>query len=280
MRFRATAATLTTALALSALAVPAVHAADRPDVPDVPQSAPFAAKAPAKSGAKVKITKVVVNGGKDIVVGTVKKKKVTIAVTATHPSGIQEGYAMLWHGKKFSETGIDSGMVPAADRGKCTKVNKTTSTCKVTVVADPNENIYRNALAGKWKVWAGAAAKNGASVIKDTYKTVSVKRYAKLTVNAAPEPVKKGRTITVTGALTRANWDSGKYAGYTKQPVKLEFKKKGSSTYKALKTVRTDGKGKLRTTVKASVDGTFRYVFAGTSTTPSVKSTGDFVDVK
>ncbi|MGH4029591.1 calcium-binding protein [Actinomycetota bacterium Odt1-20B] len=268
MRFRATAATLTTALALSALAVPAAHAAEK---------AP-AKKAFAKNSGKTKITKVTVNGGKDIVVGTVKKKKFTIAVTATDPKGVDGASAFLWHGKKLDRA--DGLLVPGNVEGKCKAVNKTTKTCTVTVVADPYVDVYGNNLAGQWKVWAAAGGKQGGFYSKDAFKTVRVKRAAKLTVNAAPEPVKKGKTITVTGALTRANWDSGKYAGYAKQPVKLEFKKKGSSTYKALKTVRTDGKGKLRTTVKASVDGTFRYVFAGTSTTPSVKSTGDFVDVK
>lgn len=36
----------------------------------------------------------------------------------------------------------------------------------------------------------------------------------------------------------------------------------------------------LKTTVKATVDGTYRYVFAGTSTTAAVTSAADAVDVK
>ncbi|MFF3535203.1 calcium-binding protein, partial [Streptomyces sp. NPDC002466] len=32
--------------------------------------------------------------------------------------------------------------------------------------------------------------------------------------------------------------------------------------------------------VKASVDGYWRYSFAGTSTTPTVTTAGDFVDVR
>jgi hypothetical protein len=71
--------------------------------------------------------------------------------------------------------------------------------------------------------------------------------------------VKKNTTITVTGALTRANWETYKYGGYTGQPVRLQFKKKGTGTYTTLKTVTTDGKGNLRTTTKATADGYFRY---------------------
>ncbi|CAM5717141.1 Calcium-binding protein OS=Streptomyces alboniger OX=132473 GN=CP975_15560 PE=4 SV=1 [Streptomyces alboniger] len=44
--------------------------------------------------------------------------------------------------------------------------------------------------------------------------------------------------------------------------------------------MKSDSKGNLSTTVKASADGYFRYVFAGTSTTPAVTSTSDFVDVQ
>ncbi|MFE9489631.1 hypothetical protein ACFYNF_24855 [Streptomyces sp. NPDC006641] len=92
--------------------------------------------------------------------------------------------------------------------------------------------------------------------------------------------MKKNKTITVTGALTRANWETYKYGGYAKQPVKLQSKKKGTSTYKTLKTVTTDSKGNLRTTTKATADGHFRYSFAGTSTTPAVASAADHVGVK
>ncbi|MEV7190872.1 DUF5707 domain-containing protein [Streptomyces sp. NPDC093510] len=279
MRIRATVAALSGTLALSALAVPAAQA---DDAPKAAGAATFAAKAPADTAVgDTKITKITVNGGKDIVVGTTAKKTVKIAVTATDPSGIEDAVAFLWHGTSFDENNIDGSMVPETETGDCTAVNATTSTCTVTVVADPNVNIYSNILAGKWKVWTIAQGKDGDHVSDDAYPTsVSVKRAARLTTNASPEPIKKGKTLTVSGALTRANWDTAKYAGYTKQDVKLQYKKKGASSYTTLKTVKSDTKGNLKTTVTASADGYYRYVFAGTSTTPSVTSTSDFVDVQ
>ncbi|MFH8289269.1 DUF5707 domain-containing protein [Streptomyces sp. NPDC018059] len=279
MRIRATVAALTGTLALSALAVPAAQADDAPKAPNL---AAFTAKAPAdETVGDTKITKVTVNAGKDIVVGTSAKKTVTVAVTATDPSGIEDATALLWHGTKFTEDDIDGSMVPDEMTGDCKVVNATTSTCTTTVVADPNSNIYGNVLAGKWKVWTIASGKDGDFVSADSYPTsVSVKRASKLTTNASPEPVKKGKTITVTGALTRANWDTAKYAGYTSQSVKLEFKKKGASTYSTVKTVKSGSKGALKTTVTASADGYFRYSFAGTSTTPAVTATSDFIDVQ
>lgn len=110
--------------------------------------------------------------------------------------------------------------------------------------------------------------------------STQVKRAARLTANATPEPVKKGATLTVKGALTRADWATGKYAGYKGQPAALQFKAKGATAYKTVKTVTSGTAGALSTTVKASADGTYRYLFAGTSTTGTATATGDYVDVK
>ncbi|MER5467967.1 DUF5707 domain-containing protein [Streptomyces sp. NPDC002935] len=283
MRIRATVAAVSGALALSALAVPAAQADGHISlaslVPTTSKITPFTGSSPADEVVgDTQITGVTVNSGKDIVVGISQKKTFTISVTATDPSGIYDGYAMLWHGSDLDN--VDGAIVPDADMGTCTATSDTTGTCSVTVVADPNDNIYANILAGTWKVWAGAVGNDGDYVITDAYKTARVQRASKLTVNAAPEPVKKGRTVTVTGKLSRANWDDLAYHGYTAQSVQLQFRKKTSDTYTTLKTVKTDSSGNLKTTTTATVDGYFRYNFAGTSTTPAVKATGDYVDVQ
>ncbi len=62
--------------------------------------------------------------------------------------------------------------------------------------------------------------------------------------------------------------------------MQLQFRKKSAKTYTTLKTVKTNSKGDLRTTVKASVDGYYRYVYAGNSISAAVTSAADFVDVK
>ncbi|MER5254962.1 MULTISPECIES: calcium-binding protein [unclassified Streptomyces] len=271
MRIRATVAALTGTLALSALVVPAAQAADGPT------SAPRLAAQGANVG-DTKITKVSVNGGKNVVVGTTNKVKFTVAVTATDPEGIAGGSAFLYHGGSIDTA--DGVLTPDDFDGTCKVVNATTSTCSVTVVADPTIDLYNNLAGSGWKVYAAAGANDGDSAEGETYKSdANIQRNARLTTNASPEPIKKGKTLTVTGALTRANWDTSKYAGYTKQSVKLQYKKKGATSYSTLKTVTSDTKGNLKTTVTASADGYYRYVFAGTSTTPAVTSTADFVDV-
>ncbi|MFD9863532.1 calcium-binding protein [Streptomyces alboflavus] len=279
MRIRATVAAVSGALALSAFVAPSAQAAPVAPVADL--------DLPMKDTQRgdTKITKVVVNGGKDLVVGTTAKKKFTVAVTATDPKGVAGAGGFLWHGTKLKEGYVDGVLAPAAEE-KCARANATTATCTVTITVNPKASLENNGLrnhlaGGSWNLYAAAGGKDDDYVVKATLKSgIRLKRAAKLTVNASPEPVKKGRTITVAGALTRANWDTKKYAGYTQQPVKLQFKKKGASAYSTVKTVKSDRKGNVKTTVKASVDGTFRYVFAGTSTTPAVTSTGDFVDVR
>ncbi|MFD1272676.1 hypothetical protein ACFQ51_15065 [Streptomyces kaempferi] len=92
--------------------------------------------------------------------------------------------------------------------------------------------------------------------------------------------MKKGKTLTVKGALTRADWETTNYSGYAGLPVTLQFKAKGATAYKTVRTVTSGTAGALTTTVKASADGTYRYLFAGTTTTGTATATGDYVDVK
>lgn len=241
---------------------------------------PVAAQADDVSG-DIKITKVVVNGGKTIVLGTTGVKTFTIAVTATDNSGIKvgESYPYMWNTPL--PNGDYRGLVTPDDvAGKCVRQSSTTTTCTFTLKINPRIDVQDNTTAGTWTVSTIALANDGDYIAKDSAAKERVLRESRLTANASPEPVKKNQTITVTGSLTRADWVTYKYGGYTKQPVKLQFKKKGTSTYKTLKTVTTDSKGNLKTTTKATADGYFRYSFAGTSTTPAVSSAADYVDVK
>ncbi|KUF19745.1 hypothetical protein [Streptomyces silvensis] len=284
MRIRATVAALSGTLALSALAVPAAHAGDGSAAPRLAASVAGGSEAAggqrAAAAGDIKVTKVTVNDGKDVSIGTTAKKRFKLAFTATAPSGIDVTSGFLWLGRDVDSAALITPATPAEYNPTCVDVNATTSTCTLYVTADPSR--LRNSGAGvRWNAWAAVTDNEGKQVeLEDLKSDVRLQRASRLTVNASPEPVKKGKTITVAGALTRANWDTKKYAGYTKQSVKLQFKKKGTSAYTTVKTVKTDTKGNLRTTVKASVDGTFRYVFAGTSTTPAVTSAGDAVDVR
>ncbi|MFJ5306980.1 hypothetical protein [Streptomyces sp. NPDC088350] len=223
---------------------------------------------------------VVVNGGKDIVLGLTTRKTVTITWTAHDPEGVVASWAYLWHGRNTDDADGSLPLFPPSGTCVVSPTDPTTSTCEASIGVDAARDFDHNGLAGAWNVLAGAQDTTDDWTEIDAAGTANFKRFAKVTVNASPEPVKKGRTITVTGKLTRASWGSGTYTGYQGRSVQLQFRKKGSSVYTTLKTVTTGAGGTLKTTTKAKTDGYFRYVFTGTPTTGPSTATGDFVDVR
>ncbi|MFI2203747.1 hypothetical protein ACH47Z_23805 [Streptomyces sp. NPDC020192] len=297
MRIRATVAAVTGALALTALAVPAAQAAGggssshRAEIAEV-----FAQHAAAKTGLRAAAT---VQGdlnvsfsdfriAKAIKVGTTKHVSTVVTYTLTHGADVDiasdsfASFPLIYRGSSVTPDSVQGGDAPAI----CVARTATTATCKGTIDIYPGETDpdlkLRNAWAGTWH-GAGIALdldSEKSALQVDGLGTTLVQRNSTLTVNASPEPVKKGATVTVTGRLSRANWEDHKYHGFTGVLVKLQFRKKGSSTYTTLKTVKTDSTGNLKTTTKATVDGYYRYSFAGTTTTPAVNATADFVDVK
>ncbi|MEU5363277.1 DUF5707 domain-containing protein [Streptomyces sp. NPDC005925] len=286
MRIRATVAAVTGALALSALLAPAAQAGTPGDANlNKPSAADRFGASPSKSAFSTSavegepvVDKVTLNSGKGFAVGTTYAKTFTVSITASHPSGVQDAYVDLWHGADLDH--IDGLLLANEEAATCTAASATTSTCKLTVTALPGTDLYMNALAGTWKVTVGVLAGDESVYWNDFHTTHTVQRYSKQTVNASPEPVKKGKTITVTGKLSRANWEDFEYHGYTGQSVKLQFRKKDSSTYSTVKTIKTNSTGNLSTTVTAATDGYWRWSFAGTTTTPAVNAAGDFVDVQ
>ncbi|MEH0545107.1 hypothetical protein QA802_19050 [Streptomyces sp. B21-105] len=308
MRIRATVVAVTGAVALSALAVPAAHAAGSSGAHgsiDTLKALHAAASgrtaftgSTAASGTPyaldAKFTGVSVNNGKPIVAGTSGKVRAAVTFKVTHGAGVDvtagdtELDVFIYRGSFTAPANILLG----DDYPTCSNTSATVATCKGTIDILPGEELG-NADATGWKATGYIVDWNDVDPFADdidyskvgftesaSLTAAKLQRHSKLTVNAAPEPVKKGKTLTVTGKLSRANWDTGKYAGYSAQPVKLQFRKKGSSAYTTVKTVRTSSTGALKTTVKATVDGYYRYVFAGTSTTPAATATADFVDVK
>jgi hypothetical protein len=306
MRIRATVAAVSGALALSAFAVPGAHAAgtslDHDVVVKAAQSAQQthsgkAALSTAADGTPYALdatfSAVKVNNGKNVVVGITNTVTVPFSYTLTHGADVDitaDDFVAsidLYRGTSFYEPTWEF----VGNDATCTATSATVATCTGVVQIDPLDLLNED--AGTWKAAAFAVAYNGqdpenpsdpsqigVAVLDPAVASYKLQRYSKLTVNASPEPVMKGKTITVTGKLSRANWDTSKYAGYTGQSVKLQYRKKGSTTYTTLKTITSDSTGNLKTTTPATADGYFRYSFAGTSTTPAVSATGDYVDVQ
>ncbi|WP_328669739.1 hypothetical protein [Streptomyces sp. NBC_00328] len=311
MRIRATVAAVSGALALSALAVPAAqatgsHSYSHDDVQKAAQAAREATDGKsAYTGSTgedgepypldVTFSAVKVNNGKPIVVGISNKVTVPVTFTVTHAADVDIHAADTYLDVELYRGAYENqdNWLVGPDWPVCTDVSATKANCKSTIEADPTWDLLGNEDATTWKAdgylldfndqdplgeeidWSQVGFAGAGDLA-----TTKLQRYSKLTVNAAPEPVKKGKTVTVTGKLSRANWDDLAYHGYTLQSVKLQFRKKTSSTYTTLKTIKSDSTGNLKTTTTATVDGYFRYSFAGTSTTPAVNATGDYVDVQ
>ncbi|MCI3220638.1 calcium-binding protein [Streptomyces sp. NP-1717] len=252
---------LTLAAAVGGLTAPTAFADSIP----VPSSASILPADPVVTG-------VTVNGGKDVVVGTTERKTFTVTVHGSDVPGLD-----------FADVDL---LGPNVGFYTTDTYCESATACTTRFTVDPHRDVYNegfdlsNANAGAWYVDTLVDTVDGDSLYVRHAGGFRLQRAARLTVNAAPEPVAKGRTITVTGKLTRANWDSYRYAGYTGQTVTLQFRPKNSDTYTTVKSLKTDGTGNLRTTVKAATDGYWRWNFAGTTTTAPKKATGDFVDVR
>ncbi|GAA3903362.1 hypothetical protein GCM10022629_03160 [Amorphoplanes auranticolor] len=232
---------------------------------------------PDETAGSTKITSVAVNGGADLAFGVSGARAFTATFTAADPSGIADGDAYLYHGGYSAPDGV----VLASGPADCAKISNTSSVCTARFVMDVRVDAARNALAGAWTVAAWARAADGLGFAdRHAAGAFSVKRGTKLIVNAYPEPVKKGKTITVTGTLTRAGWETWTYQGYGARTATLQYIKRGTTAWKAVKTVKADAKGQLKTTVKASADGSFRWTYAGDAASTATTGASDYIDVK
>ncbi|MFG2471187.1 hypothetical protein ACGFXB_37835 [Streptomyces canus] len=286
MRIRTAATVLSGAAVLSGLVLPGgAQAAEHPGAATDLRVFASQSVRPQDALGGTTFKNGVVNKGKDIVLGVTGKKAVPVTFTAFDEEGVAITQAFLWQGTDSSSTDTITGGLESDDYPTCTETpveNGYSYSCKTVFTIDPAVAFKDgNGTAGTWKLFLGAYDLYANASYDDDVTRTKIKRAAKLTANASPEPVKKGKTITVTGKLSRANWTTGKYSGYPSQPVKLQFRKKGSNTYTTLKTVKTgSNSGALSTTTKAGSDGFYRFVFAGTTTTGSATAPGDFVDVR
>ncbi len=158
MRIRvAAAAVVSGAVVLSALALPvAAQAAERPSA--AAGLASFAAKTvqPRDSLGNTKFSHAVINGGKDIVLGTTGTKSVTVTYTAKDANGVALTEAFLWQGTDSSTTDGITGGLGTDDDPACTETaTQGTYTCKAVFNIHPATDMKNNGVAGTWKLFLG-----------------------------------------------------------------------------------------------------------------------------
>lgn len=259
-----TVTALAGALALGVLSVPPAQAAD----------------------TGITVTKMVVNGGTTIIVGPTEAKRPKYTFHATWPMAVSfddidvipflyphhmtpaqaaESHAINWNTLGCGYPAADGG----ADCGGDFNINRST--------LDSNSDATTWKFAVTAKVWSGAQVKLSEDLTGLGY--IRVKRAARVTVNASPEPVTKGRPITVTGKISRADFGLNRYVNYGRKQATLQFRKAGTNTYTAIRRVTANSAGDLRTTVTASTDGYWRWSVGGTTTTAGAGSLADYVNV-
>jgi hypothetical protein len=308
MRIRATAAAavVSGAVALTAAAIPAAQASSPAPAQQYRQLAQQARAgaahtasgirtfvAPVPAPLAVTFSNVKVNGGRTAVAGLTATVHVpyTFTLTATDVDVSSANFmtgVLLYRGPATNHYNELWGDNPAT----CVVTSSTTSptsvvtteSCKGTIDIVPNVDLTNADAGAHWQADALALQSDSTGLTgyaeKDGFAAPTLRSLSRITVNASPKPVTKGKTVTIVGTLTRANWDTHKYVGYASQPVKLQFRKRGTSTYTTIKTIKTDSHGNLKTTYQASVDGYWRYSFAGTTTTAAVNAAGDYVHVR
>ena len=259
-------------------------------------TAPFAS---ADTSPDLVFSDVVVNKGKAIVVGTTSTVKVPVTYTLTRPADLEIDWetnaaaVMLYRGAlKDIQNGVEPASAPTCTTTATTDTT-VTEACTETLPFDPEDVLYTAADATTWT--AGGFYSHVDQDTDDSDGHISfdagydlwgglgsaqVKRAAKLTANAAPEPAVAGDTLTVKGKLTRASWATNKYVGFTDQKVILQFRPRNSDTYTNVKAITSGTDGALSTKVKASKSGYYRFTFAGTTTTGAKTSAGDYVSVE
>ncbi|MYT69524.1 MULTISPECIES: hypothetical protein [unclassified Streptomyces] len=233
----------------------------------------------------VSFSNVVFNDGNPIVVGTTNRVSVPLTFTVKSTSALDEWEVFAYRGTLGKS---DYGLALSEIEYSCSKSTSggvTTRACEREISIDPrhmpsgNGGSLVNSDATAWKT-AGRGYKTSGSADTDGLSgTVTLQRYSRLTANASPEPAVKGKKITVTGVVQRADWSAHKYVNYGDRKVYLQFKPAGSDTYTSVKYAYASSTGKLSTTVTADKSGTWRWKYYGNSTTGASTSTGDSVTV-
>ncbi|KND34993.1 hypothetical protein [Streptomyces stelliscabiei] len=265
-------ATLVGALGLSVLNAPAAQAAD----------------------TGITVSDIVINKGRPIVVGTTKEVAPPISFNIALPAGQSTANPSGYTAHPFIYRGDRSKAVDTGDGYigpgiyTCFEIDAKHARCEGEFHIDPHpsrKQVNTNAAATAWKVavvmrlWkASGGLKTEEYETRST--TVQLKRAARATVAATPETVTKGRKVTVTGKLTRANWSTKKYGGYSGRTVSLQYRASDATSFKTVKKVTTSSTGGLNTTVTASADGFYRWVYYGNSTTDGVTTPAVYVDVR
>jgi hypothetical protein len=148
------------------------------------------------------------------------------------------------------------GPLPRDDslRGRSLARVGTTTTYRASVPLCGSDHSGRYLAVVSGGVYTGPSE---ATYIDPVFFEVSIKRPSTLTLNASPEPVRKGQKITAKGLL-KVN---GKV--YAKATVKMYFRANGASTWTYRGAATTNSRGVYSKRFTATRSGVWKAVYEG-----------------
>lgn len=243
---------LTSALATAGIALPSI--------------------ATSPSHGDTRITSVVVNSGRTVVLDVNQVTSFPVTVTATDDSGIRSVDPVGVWGAKYG--------ILKVSRMRCEKLSAISSACTGTATVDTSKHQVWNDEAGTWYVDAQANAQDGDRVRVGNIGGFSLKRSGRLHSYQVPRRAKAGSQASIQGWLSRAWWDTGEYHGSPGDQVRLMFRPDGSSTWRTVSTEVSNDLGQVATTVRFTRSGWYQWFFAGSKWTGGARSAARHVTVQ
>ncbi|RAG84513.1 hypothetical protein DN069_16840 [Streptacidiphilus pinicola] len=224
-----------------------------------------------QSSGSTRITHVVVNEGKPVVLKGKESATVSFAVTAEDKSGIRSV-------DKIGVWGGNYGVLrPTA--APCVAKSKTVSVCTGSFTVNlANHDVYDN-MAGEWYVQATATANDGDRFESDTAGKFFIKKDGYATLTGTQSTASPGTLLDIEGQLMQPNWKTWLWVWNPSQPVQLRFKAAGSSTWQIVARTKTDARGFMRAETKATTTGTYAWYYAGKDWSVPVTSAAAQVSV-
>lgn len=224
-----------------------------------------------QSSGSTRITRVVVNEGKPVVLKGKDSATVRFAITAEDKSGIRSV-------DKIGVWGSNYGVLrPTA--APCVARSKTVSVCTGSfTVSLANHDVYDN-MAGEWYVQATATANDGDRFESDTAGKFFIKKDGYATLTGTQSTASPGTVLDIEGQLMQPDWKTWLWEWNPAQPVQLRFKAAGSSTWQIVARTKTDARGFMRAETKATTTGTYAWYYAGKDWSVPVTSAAAQVSV-
>lgn len=240
----------------------------------------FAGPAPATAlrTGPVSVSGVTVNNNHPLVVGTTGVMFPARFVVNTS-TGLESVAVTLHHGGYDRPDGLMSAEAQCTLRSGTTTIHD----CTAEFTLDGGQALGLNKLAGTWSAGVLVQGVERSTQFQGPAPAgaLTLQRSTALTIAATPQPIARGRTLTVTGKLSGAAWEYGAPSGLAGQKVELQFKKAGSgTTWSTLATAWTDTTGAVSIRRAAWNDGAWRLHYTGNANTAGSYSWADNVDVR